>query len=174
MLEKPFFYHKRLLVNGEELSQLLSCHWCELIWERNADNSSLRKQTRIFQWNNSTIGARGSVVGWGTVLQAAGSIPVEVIEFFNLPNPFNDTMAPGFIQPLIEMSTRIYFWSKTRPARKADNLTAICERIVYKIWDPRHIINLYASTACYRDSFTLWRRSVLPVRYELDCKYCYK
>jgi hypothetical protein len=24
------------------------------------------------------------------------------------------------------------------------------------------------------DSFTLWRRSVLPVRYELDCKYCYK
>jgi hypothetical protein len=23
-------------------------------------------------------------------------------------------------------------------------------------------------------SFTLWRRSVLPVRYELDCKYCYK
>jgi hypothetical protein len=25
-----------------------------------------------------------------------------------------------------------------------------------------------------RDSFTLWRRSVLPVRYELDYKYCYK
>jgi hypothetical protein len=24
------------------------------------------------------------------------------------------------------------------------------------------------------DSFTLWRQSVLPVRYELDCKYCYK
>jgi hypothetical protein len=24
------------------------------------------------------------------------------------------------------------------------------------------------------DSFTLRRRSVLPVRYELDCKYCYK
>jgi hypothetical protein len=31
-----------------------------------------------------------------------------------------------------------------------------------------------ASTACYGDSFTLWRRSVLPVRYELDSKYCYK
>jgi hypothetical protein len=31
-----------------------------------------------------------------------------------------------------------------------------------------------ASTACYGDSFTLWRRSVLPVRYELDCKHCYK
>jgi hypothetical protein len=34
--------------------------------------------------------------------------------------------------------------------------------------------SLLASTACYRDSFTLWRRNVLPVRYELDCKYCYK
>jgi hypothetical protein len=36
------------------------------------------------------------------------------------------------------------------------------------------ITTLEASTACYRDSFTLWRRSVLPVGYELDCKYCYK
>jgi hypothetical protein len=27
--------------------------------------------------------------------------------------------------------------------------------------------------ACYGDSFTLWRQIVLPVRYELDCKYCY-
>jgi hypothetical protein len=26
----------------------------------------------------------------------------------------------------------------------------------------------------YGDSFTLWRRSVLSVKYELDCKYCYK
>jgi hypothetical protein len=44
----------------------------------------------------------------------------------------------------------MFLESKVRRVRKADNLTAIC------------------------DSFTLWRRSVLPVRYELDCKYCYK
>jgi hypothetical protein len=36
------------------------------------------------------------------------------------------------------------------------------------------LTTLQISTACYRESFTLWRRSVLPVRYELDCKYCYK
>jgi hypothetical protein len=36
------------------------------------------------------------------------------------------------------------------------------------------ISTLLASTVCYGDSFTLCRRSVLPVRYELDCKYCYK
>jgi hypothetical protein len=41
-----------------------------------------------------------------------------------------------------------------RPARKADNLTAICEPIVYKMWEPRRPTNLWASTACYRESFT--------------------
>jgi hypothetical protein len=39
------------------------------------------------------------------------------------------------------------------------------------MWDPRRLTYLWASKACYGDSFTLWRRSVLPVRYELDCKY---
>jgi hypothetical protein len=34
--------------------------------------------------------------------------------------------------------------------------------------------NLIGLHGLLRDSFTLWRRSVLPVRYELDCKYCYK
>jgi hypothetical protein len=64
--------------------------------------------------------------------------------------------------------------SRERPVRKTDNLAAICEPIIYTMLDPWHVITLQASTACYGDSFTLWRRSVLPVRYELDCKYCYK
>jgi hypothetical protein len=29
-------------------------------------------------------------------------------------------------------------------ARKADNLTAICEPIVYKIWEPRRLTHLWA------------------------------
>jgi hypothetical protein len=41
-----------------------------------------------------------------------------------------------------------------RPASKADNLTAICEPIVQKMWEPRHLTTLWASTACCRDSFT--------------------
>jgi hypothetical protein len=36
---------------------------------------------------------------------------------------------------------------------------------VLNLWERYH----QASTACYGDSFTLWRRSVLPVKYELDC-----
>jgi hypothetical protein len=41
-----------------------------------------------------------------------------------------------------------------RPARKADNLTAICEPIVHKMWEPQHLTTLWVSTARYRDTFT--------------------
>jgi hypothetical protein len=61
----------------------------------------------------------------------AGSIPDEVIGFFNLPNPSSRTMALGSTQPLTEMSTRnLLVGGKGQPARKFDNLTDICEPIV--------------------------------------------
>jgi hypothetical protein len=40
------------------------------------------------------------------------------------------SLALGSTQPLTEMSTRNLPGGKGRPARKADNLTAICEPIV--------------------------------------------
>jgi hypothetical protein len=58
-----------------------------------------------------------------------GSIPDEVIGFFNLPNFSNRTRAEGSTQPLTEMSTRNLPGDKGRQARKAKNLTAICEPI---------------------------------------------
>jgi hypothetical protein len=54
------------------------------------------------------------------------------IFFSNLPNPSSRTMALRSTQPLIEMSPRNLPGGKGRPARKADNLTAICERSVYR------------------------------------------
>jgi hypothetical protein len=39
-------------------------------------------------------------------------------------------MALGLTQPLTEMSTSNLPGAERRPARKADNLTAICEPIV--------------------------------------------
>jgi hypothetical protein len=59
----------------------------------------------------------------------AGRSPVRIpdeVDFFNLPNP----MALGLTQPLTEMSTRNLPGGKKRPARRADNLGAICEPIV--------------------------------------------
>jgi hypothetical protein len=63
-------------------------------------------------------------------------------------------MTLGWTQPITEMSTRNLPEVKGRPARKADNLTAICEPIVYKVWEPRRLANLWVFMACYRDSFT--------------------
>jgi hypothetical protein len=67
---------------------------------------------------------------YATSRKVAGSIPDEVIGFFNLPNPSSRTMTLGSTQPLTEMSTRNLPGGKGRPARGANNLTAICEPIV--------------------------------------------
>jgi hypothetical protein len=62
-------------------------------------------------------------------------------------------MALGSTQPLTEMSTRNIIGGKGRPALRAD-LTAIYEPIVQKMWGPRPLTTLWASTASYRDTFT--------------------
>jgi hypothetical protein len=59
-----------------------------------------------------------------------GSIPDEVIGFYNWPNTYSRTMALGSTQRLTEMSNRNLPEGKGRPAFGADNLTAICEPIV--------------------------------------------
>jgi hypothetical protein len=59
-----------------------------------------------------------------------GSIPDNIIGFFNGPNSSSRIVAVESTQPLTEMSTGIFLGGKERPARKADNLTAICEPIV--------------------------------------------
>jgi hypothetical protein len=67
---------------------------------------------------------------YATNRKAAGSIPDEVIVFFNLPNPSSRDMALGSTQPVTEMGTRNLPGGKVRPGHKADNLTAICEPTV--------------------------------------------
>jgi hypothetical protein len=49
------------------------------------------------------------------------------------------------------MSTRNLSGSKALPARNTDNFTAICESIVYEMWEPRRLTTLQASTACTRN-----------------------
>jgi hypothetical protein len=66
------------------------------------------------------------------MLQAGRSrvrVPIVWI-FFNLSNPSSRSMAVGSTQPLTETSIRNLPAGKGLPARKADNLTAICEPIV--------------------------------------------
>jgi hypothetical protein len=73
--------------------------------------------------------ACGSIIGWGTMLQAGRSrvrISMWWI-FFNLPNSSGRTMALGLTQPLTEMNTQNILGGKGGPAHKADNLSAIYE-----------------------------------------------
>jgi hypothetical protein len=63
-------------------------------------------------------------------------------------------MALGSTQPLTEMSTRNIPGGEGRPARKADSLTAICEPIAYKMWEPQHLTTQWVLTVRDRDTFT--------------------
>jgi hypothetical protein len=42
-------------------------------------------------------------------------------------------------------------------SRKDDNLTAIYEPTVYKMWEPRRLTTPWAYTACCRDIFIFFR-----------------
>jgi hypothetical protein len=78
-------------------------------------------------------------------------------------------MALGSTQPLTQMSMRNFPVGKGRLARKADNLTAICEMTVYKMWEPRRLTTLWASTACHKDSFIFLRHLIHNVeKYKFD------
>jgi hypothetical protein len=60
----------------------------------------------------------------------AGRSPVRIpdeVDFFSLPSPSIRIMALGSTQPLTEMSTKNFPGGKPWPARRADNLAAICE-----------------------------------------------
>jgi hypothetical protein len=63
-------------------------------------------------------------------------------------------MAVGSTKSLIEMSNRNLPEGKVRPASKADNITAVCKPIVYRMWEPQRLTTLWDSTAFYRDGFT--------------------
>jgi hypothetical protein len=76
---------------------------------------------------------------------------------FSLHNLSIRTRPLEFTQPLTETSTRniqiMFLHSKEWLPCNADNLTAICEPIVYTMCDPQP---LSASTACYGDSLTFF------------------
>jgi hypothetical protein len=96
------------------------------------------------------VGARGSVVDSGTMLQA-GRSPVRVqdeVNFFSIPNPSSHTVAMGSTQPLTELSTsNLPAGKKLTPlppsvSRMSENMGASTSR------DSKGLHGLY------RDNFT--------------------
>jgi hypothetical protein len=49
----------------------------------------------------------------------------------------------------------MFLGSRAFLVRKTDKFTAICEPILYTIWDPRYLTTLQA---CHGDSFTLYKQ----------------
>jgi hypothetical protein len=89
----------------------------------------------------------------GAMLQARRmqvTFPVRSENFFNLTN----TSSPGVYAASNRNEYQIIFLGgRVQLVSLADNLTAICEPTVLKMWGPRHLTTLLASKACYRDSF---------------------
>jgi hypothetical protein len=56
--------------------------------------------------------------------------PMRSLVFYKLFNPSSRIIALGFTQRITEKSTRNLPGGKGRPARKPDNLTAVCEPII--------------------------------------------
>jgi hypothetical protein len=50
----------------------------------------------------------------------------------------------------------MFLESRAWLVHRADNLVAICQLIVYTVWDLQHLTTLQDSLACYRPSFTLF------------------
>jgi hypothetical protein len=113
------------------------------------------------------------------MLQAGRSrdrFPTMSLNFsIDLINPSSRSMALESTQPLTEMGTRNLPGGKGRSARKADNLTSIYESIVLKMWEPRRLTTLWASTTCYRNIFAFFvRLSYIPFIQMLNAKFYVK
>jgi hypothetical protein len=113
-----------------------------------------KMEVKIFIRNQDVLEAFSWLRHYTTSRKVAGLIP-DVIGFFNCPNFSSCTIAVGSTQPMTEMSTRNLPGTKGRLVHEADNLTAICEPVVWKIWE-RRLTTLWASMACYRDSVTFF------------------
>jgi hypothetical protein len=107
----------------------------------------------------SIPGARVRVIGWGTMLQAARLLDLFLIRSSDFSIDLILPLQPHYGHGVDSASNRNEYqessWGEVRQAPKADNLTTICKPSVWKMWEPRRLTTLWASTACYRYSFTL-------------------
>jgi hypothetical protein len=100
-----------------------------------------------------------AIEAYATNRKVAGNTPGEVIGILNWSNPSSRNIVLGFTAPRPQLRPRNLVaggGGKARPTFKADNLADICEPIVHKMFDPRRLKTIWASTVSYRDSLTCY------------------
>jgi hypothetical protein len=103
--------------------------------------------------DSSTSVAHGIVVRWGSMLQVWRSrfrFPMKSFDFSVSSVVLQST------QPPTERTATSPHMGKGQPVPKADNLTLIWQQILYEMLELRRLATLLASTACYKDRFTLF------------------
>jgi hypothetical protein len=79
----------------------------------------------------------------------------EIIEFFFLLAIIGPRIYPASKRNKYHKQNFLWWiGSRMRPARKANNLTSICDTIVHTMWNSQYLTTLYRSTACHGDNFT--------------------
>jgi hypothetical protein len=107
-----------------------------------------------FVWVQFIIGSRGV-----TMLKAIRSR----VRFSMSLDFSSDLILPATLGPGVDSASNrneyqeCSLGSKKHPAHKDDNLTAICEPVFYKMWKPRRLTTVLASTICYKDIFTFFQ-----------------
>jgi hypothetical protein len=91
---------------------------------------------------------------------------------FNLLNPSSRTMALGSTRPLTEMSTRniLGIFLGVKGGRRI-GLTTLAPST--KMWEPQRLTILWASTTCYRDTFTSLLVFTISTRRECSCCFSF-
>jgi hypothetical protein len=82
--------------------------------------------------------------GGGTVTRRkdAASNSCEVIKYFSIYLTPSAALGPGVYSAscmITRNKTKMFLRNRARPARKADNFTAICDPTVQTRWDPEHL-----------------------------------
>jgi hypothetical protein len=139
-----------------------SKYWSRSVDKAKCSNGSIYSVVRCHKGEIrlEILRALGSVVGWGTMVQAGRSrvrFLMRPLDKFNWPNPSSRTMALGSTQPLIQMSTRNLPGVKGGRRVGLSTSPSFVSRLSGNMWEPRRLTTLWAFTACYRDSFTFFK-----------------